>query len=76
MRKPCKWPDPGTIRVQPTRSSPGFARNAPPAALRRGSDDDFDFLIGCSALTLNYAVVTNNIRHYDKIPGLKVVNWA
>jgi tRNA(fMet)-specific endonuclease VapC len=38
--------------------------------------DDFDLLIGCTALTLNYAVVTNNTRHYEKIPGLKVVNWA
>ena len=38
--------------------------------------DDFDLLIGCSALALNYAVVTNNIRHDDKIPGLKVVNGA
>ncbi len=38
--------------------------------------DDFDLLIGCTALTLNYTVVTNNIRHYAKIPGLNVVNWA
>ena len=38
--------------------------------------DDFDLLIGCTALTMNYAVVTNNEKHYQKIPGLKVVNWA
>ncbi len=38
--------------------------------------DDFDLLIGCTALTLNYAVVSNNTKHYRKIPGLKVVNWA
>ncbi|MDA1044848.1 MAG: type II toxin-antitoxin system VapC family toxin [Verrucomicrobia bacterium] len=38
--------------------------------------DDFDLLIGCTALTLNYSVVTNNTKHYEKIPGLKVVNWA
>ncbi|MEI7946030.1 MAG: type II toxin-antitoxin system VapC family toxin [bacterium] len=38
--------------------------------------DDFDLLIGCTALTLNYSMVTNNIKHYQKIPGLKVVNWA
>jgi len=37
---------------------------------------DFDLLIGCTALTMNCAVVTNNVRHYAKIPGLKVVNWA
>jgi len=40
------------------------------------SVDDFDLLIGCTALALNYTVVTNNTKHYEKIPGLKVVNWA
>ena len=38
--------------------------------------DDFDLLIGCTALALNYTVVTNNTKHYEKIPGLKSVNWA
>jgi len=38
--------------------------------------DAFDLLIGCTALTMNYSVVTNNVKHYQKIPGLKVVNWA
>ena len=38
--------------------------------------DDFDLLIGCTALTLNYAVVTNNEKHYKKLPGLRVVNWS
>jgi tRNA(fMet)-specific endonuclease VapC len=40
------------------------------------SVDDFDLLIGCTALTMNYSMVTNNVKHYQKIPGLKVVNWA
>ncbi len=38
--------------------------------------DDFDLVIGCTALMLNYSVVSNNTKHYRKIPGLKVVNWA
>jgi tRNA(fMet)-specific endonuclease VapC len=38
--------------------------------------DDFDLLIGATALTLGYRVVTNNERHFSKIPGLDVVNWA
>ena len=38
--------------------------------------DDFDILIGCTALALNCTVVTNNTKHYENIPGLKVVNWA
>ena len=38
--------------------------------------DDFDLQIGCIALMLNYTVVTNNTKHFKKIPGLKWVNWA
>jgi tRNA(fMet)-specific endonuclease VapC len=38
--------------------------------------DDFDLIIGAAALTTGYCVVTNNERHYSKIPGLKVVNWT
>jgi tRNA(fMet)-specific endonuclease VapC len=38
--------------------------------------DDFDLLIGATAITIGYCVVTNNERHYSKIPGLEVVNWA
>lgn len=37
--------------------------------------DDFDLLIGATALTMGYCVVTNNERNYAKIPGLEVVNW-
>ena len=38
--------------------------------------DDFDLLIGATALTMGYCIVTNNERHYAKIPGLEVVNWS
>lgn len=38
--------------------------------------DDFDLQIGCTALTLNYTVVTNNLKHFQKIPGLKLENWT
>jgi len=38
--------------------------------------DAFDLLIGCTALTMNYSIVTNNTKHYQRIPGLKVVNWS
>ena len=48
------------------------------AELRRTGTpvDDFDLLIGATALTIGYCVVTNNERHYMRIPGLEVVNWA
>ncbi len=37
--------------------------------------DDFDLLIGSTAITYGYTLVTNNEKHFIKIPGLKVVNW-
>lgn len=38
--------------------------------------DDFDLLIAATALTIGYRVVTNNERHYEKIPGLEIRNWT
>jgi tRNA(fMet)-specific endonuclease VapC len=38
--------------------------------------DDFDLIIASTALMLNYALVTNNERHYRHIPELRVDNWA
>lgn len=33
-----------------------------------------DLLIAATAVQLGFGVVTGNIRHFDQIPGLKVVN--
>ncbi|MCP4488326.1 MAG: type II toxin-antitoxin system VapC family toxin [Gammaproteobacteria bacterium] len=33
-------------------------------------------IIDATAMALSYAVVTNNEKHFNKIPGLKVTNWA
>ena len=37
--------------------------------------DDFDLLIGATALTHGYTLVTNNEKHFAKIPDLDFVNW-
>ena len=37
---------------------------------------DMDLLIGATALTMNYCLVTNNERHFSVIPGLEIENWA
>ncbi|MEB3164940.1 MAG: PIN domain-containing protein [Prochlorothrix sp.] len=37
---------------------------------------DMDFFIASIALTKNRVLVTNNLRHYQRIPGLKLENWA
>ena len=34
-----------------------------------------DLLIGATALAHGYAVVTDNVRHFARIPTLQVENW-
>lgn len=36
---------------------------------------DFDLLIASTALISKRTLVTNNLRHYTRIPDLKVENW-
>ena len=37
--------------------------------------DDFDLIIAATALTMGYSVVSNNEKHFSKIPDLLVENW-
>lgn len=37
--------------------------------------EDFDLLIAATALSLNYTLVTNNMKHYKRIEGLQLENW-
>ena len=38
--------------------------------------DDMDLLIAATAITMNYTLVTNNERHFSRIPGLQIENWS
>lgn len=38
--------------------------------------DDMDLLIGSTALARNLILVTNNERHFSRIPSLKIENWS
>ena len=38
--------------------------------------DDFDLIIAASALASNLILVTNNQKHFSRIEGLKLENWA
>ena len=44
------------------------SRNGTPVA-------DFDLLIGCSALENNLIMVTDNVKHFQPIPGITIENW-
>ncbi|MFN0165470.1 MAG: type II toxin-antitoxin system VapC family toxin [Bryobacteraceae bacterium] len=36
----------------------------------------YDLLIAAQALSLDVIMVTNNVREFDRVPGLKMENWA
>lgn len=36
---------------------------------------DADILIAATAITADYSLVTNNERHFSRIPGLRIENW-
>ncbi|MGB6009683.1 MAG: type II toxin-antitoxin system VapC family toxin [Desulfobacterales bacterium] len=38
--------------------------------------DDFDLIIAACALSHNLTLVTNNEKHFQRIEGLKLVNWT
>ncbi len=37
--------------------------------------DDFDLLIGATAITHDLIMVTDNVKHLGKIPGIQLENW-
>jgi tRNA(fMet)-specific endonuclease VapC len=36
----------------------------------------YDTLVAAQALSMGLTVVTNNTRHFSRVPGLTVENWA
>ena len=38
--------------------------------------DDFDLLIGVTAVTHNLTMVTNNTSHFNRIKGISLENWT
>lgn len=45
--------------------------------LKRGTPiGDCDVLIAGHAISLGCVLVTNNVKHFARVPGLKVENWT
>jgi len=36
---------------------------------------DFDLLIGCTAIENNLIMVTENVKEFNRIQGIKIENW-
>lgn len=37
--------------------------------------DEFDLLIAATALAGDYVLVTDNVKHFQRIEGLRIENW-
>jgi tRNA(fMet)-specific endonuclease VapC len=48
------------------------------ARLRKAGNiiDDFDLLIGCSAIKNSMILVTNNENHFERINNINIENWT
>ena len=65
------------IRVIPIKDAiPLYAKEK--ARLRKDGTlvEDFDLLIGTTAVKEGFTMVTENIRHFQKIDGIKLDNWV
>jgi len=52
-----------------------FAEIKASLMMRSRQLDDMDLMIAATALCDNYTLITNNIRHFSVIDGLKIENW-
>ena len=62
------WFKPFTTRVEPLDRAALEVRGAPIGAM--------DLMIAAHARSLGATVVTRNVRHFSRVPGLAVENWA
>jgi tRNA(fMet)-specific endonuclease VapC len=46
------------------------------SALRKNQIGPYDLLIAAHAIQLGFTLVTNNLREFQRIPGLHCENWA
>lgn len=61
--------------IPTTNVSKAFGYNK--AELRRRGEliDDFDLMIGTTAVVYGMIAVTENVRHLGRIPGIQIENW-
>jgi tRNA(fMet)-specific endonuclease VapC len=67
-----------TITVLPLENSVLQTFGVLKAELRKEGQAlaDFDLLIAATALAEGRVMVTNNIRHYERIPYIRLENWV
>lgn len=53
-----------------------FARIKAELELNGNRLDDFDLMIASCAIAHNLTLISNNTKHFQRIEGLKLENWA
>jgi len=38
--------------------------------------DDFDLLIGATAMAGEFILVTNNVKHFNRLENIKIEEWV
>ena len=55
---------------------PVFAKEKARLQLAGASIDNFDLLIGATAIHHNMTLVTNNTRHFERLQGIRLEDWT
>jgi len=55
---------------------PLFAKEKARLQLAGAPIDDFDLLIGATAIHHNMTLVTNNTRHFERLKSIKLEDWT
>ena len=66
--------DIGTIAI--TEAIPDYAEIRQHLVSKGLSVEDFDILIGATARHYNLILVTDNVKHFSQMPGVKIENWV
>jgi tRNA(fMet)-specific endonuclease VapC len=53
-----------------------FAKLASALVARGTPIGDYDALIAAHAMELRLTLVTNNVKHFNRVTGLKIENWT
>jgi tRNA(fMet)-specific endonuclease VapC len=66
-----------TVRVLPfdAAAASRFGELAAGLAHAGSPIGDFDTLIAAHALACDLVLVTNNVKHFGSVPGLRIENW-
>lgn len=65
-----------TVAAFDAAAAAEFGRIGSLLASRGTPIGEFDVLLAAHAVALRCTLVTNNVRHFSKVPGLAVENWA